>query len=143
MKFYILFVGSLLSVSVPSSGAGLSAHARPSALISIRAADDRASENTNDTGTFVLHRKLNTRTPLVVFYRIGGTATVNDLDYAELTGLVEFAAGQSTATVVVKPIDDSIAEPRETVTLRLIRPTTFSRDSSYRMIGRRSATITI
>lgn len=142
MKFYILLVGSLLSVSIPSSGAGFPAQAKLPALVGIRAADDRASENTNDTGTFVLQRKLNTRTPLVVFYRIGGTAA-NGVDYDELTGSVQFAAGQSSATVVVRPIDDSLFEQRERVTLRLLPPASSGRDAPYRIVGGASATIVI
>ncbi|TRU09096.1 MAG: hypothetical protein EWV58_22595, partial [Microcystis aeruginosa Ma_MB_F_20061100_S19] len=55
---------------------------------------------------------------LTVNYSISGTAT-NGSDYAALPTSIAFAAGLSTATVIVDPTADTIVESNETVTLTL------------------------
>jgi hypothetical protein len=140
MKGYIFCF--LVSVAISAHSASLPGIQRVPALVTVRASDARASENTNDTGQFVLHRSLNMHRPLLVSYRISGTAA-NGVDYEQLTGSVEFAPGQSMATVLVTPIDDFKMEPRETITLRLLPSQATGRDAAYRIRGAGSATVTI
>jgi hypothetical protein len=71
-------------------------------------------------GRFMLKRD-NTSQPLTVNYTVSGTTT-NNTDYEYLYGTVTFAAGQSTAEVVIRTIDDTIIEINETVILTLTQP---------------------
>ena len=70
---------------------------------------------------FKVTRSGSNNVPLQVFYEIGGTAS-NGLDYASLPGVVTIPAGERSAQIKVIPIDDTLAEPMETVVLRLIPP---------------------
>ncbi|NDC64889.1 MAG: hypothetical protein EBZ59_13135, partial [Planctomycetia bacterium] len=56
---------------------------------------------------------------LTVAYAVGGTATPG-ADYQSLAGKVTFAAGATTATVVIRPIDDAAYEPVETVVVTAV-----------------------
>jgi hypothetical protein len=70
----------------------------------------------------VLRSGVNLAGGIVVGYQVeaGSTATP-DVDYKLLgTGTLTFAAGQVTQTISVQTIDDTIAEPPETVIIRLI-----------------------
>jgi hypothetical protein len=88
-------------------------------VVTIVASDGTATENNPaDTGIFTVSRSGSTAGSLNVNYTIGGSAT-NGTDYQSLSGTVTIAAGQSTATITVTPIDDSIAEGNETVVLTL------------------------
>ncbi|WP_044034488.1 Calx-beta domain-containing protein, partial [Microcystis aeruginosa] len=66
-----------------------------------------------------------TTNPLTVNYSIGGTAT-NGTDYAALPSSIAFAAGLSTATVIVDPTADTTVEPNETVILTLASGTGYT-----------------
>jgi hypothetical protein len=74
-----------------------------------------------DTATFSVKRSGSTEALLRVYYHVGGTA-LNGTDYDKLPGVVEIPAGASSADVIVNPIDDSVAEPPETVVLTLMPP---------------------
>lgn len=87
-------------------------------VVSIAATDPTASETPGNTATFTLTRTGSTAASLVVSYALGGTA-VNGTDYQSLSGTATFAAGASTTTVRVTPIDDSAVEGTETVTFAL------------------------
>src|SRR6185312_4950595 len=88
-------------------------------VVTIVASDGTATENNPaDTGVFTVSRSGSTAGSLNVNYTIGGTA-VNGTDYQSLSATVTIAAGQSTATITVTPIDDSLAEGNETVVLTL------------------------
>lgn len=89
----------------------------PLPVVGVAATDATAGES-NNTGTFTFTRTGSLADPLTVEYVLGGTAT-NGVDYQTLPGTVTFAAGSATATVVVRPIDDTVVEPTETVTLGL------------------------
>jgi hypothetical protein len=71
-----------------------------------------------NTATFVIRRHGLTNDDLTVNYDIGGTAT-NGVDYVTLPGSVTVPAGRRTAQIVVRPIDDDLAEGVETVVLKL------------------------
>jgi predicted extracellular nuclease len=89
--------------------------------VSITATDANAAESstTVNTGTFTLTRTGDTTAALTVTYTIGGTAT-NGIDYNGLTGSVVIPAGQTSATIVITPVNDGITEGNETVTLNLV-----------------------
>lgn len=88
--------------------------------VSLRVEDGNAAEvstGTPNPGSFVVSRDGDTSTALVVNYGLTGTATSED--YTGLTGQVTIAAGQSTATLPVTVVDDTLEEPTETLTVTL------------------------
>ncbi|WP_044169973.1 FG-GAP-like repeat-containing protein, partial [Kamptonema formosum] len=66
---------------------------------------------------------------LTVNYTLGGTAT-EGADYDTLSGSVTFAAGETTATIVVTPILDNVVDPNETVTLTITDGTDYNLGAS-------------
>ncbi|MBD2663841.1 Calx-beta domain-containing protein [Richelia sinica] len=98
-------------------------------VITIAATDATAGETvtgqTTNPGRFTLTRIGNLASSQTINYTITGTAT-KGTDYTSLPGTVTFAAGASTATINVAPINDSISEPTETVTLNLATGTGYS-----------------
>src|SRR5207237_1095300 len=73
---------------------------------------------------------------LAVAYTVAGSAAPGT-EYAALSGTVALAAGQTSATVNVLPVDDPHIEPDETVLL------TLSAGSNYQIGDPASATVTI
>ncbi len=69
-------------------------------------------------GQFTVSRS-SSSDPLTVYYAVSGTATMGS-DYQPLAGFVLFAAGQSTATIQVVPIDDDLVEGNESVVVSLV-----------------------
>lgn len=72
-----------------------------------------------NTATFIVRRTGPTNDALRVFYRIGGTA-LNGVDYIAVPGSVTIQPGRRCAQVEIVPVDDALAEPIETVIVRLI-----------------------
>jgi ELWxxDGT repeat protein len=89
----------------------------------ITATDKSAAEikigETQNPGQFVLTRTGDLTASLEVTYLLSGTA-VNGVDYEKVPGKVTFAAGEATAIVDIKPIDDNIYEGNETVFLTIV-----------------------
>lgn len=54
--------------------------------------------------------------PYPVSYAIGGTAT-NGVDYATIPNAILIPAGQTTASILIQPLNDGIAEGNETIVL--------------------------
>lgn len=52
-------------------------------------------------------------------YAVAGTA-VPDVDYVNLSGVVAFAAGQTSATLLLRTLDDSVEEPSRAIRLSLL-----------------------
>jgi len=104
-------------------------------LITVTATDPTAAEPGADTGTFTVSRN-NTTGALTVYYSISGTATSGS-DFSALSGSVVIASGQSSATVTVTPINDSIAENSEAVTMTLLT------NPGYTVSMPNAATVTI
>jgi hypothetical protein len=103
----------------------------------MRATDSSASEvPSTDTGTVRITRAGSTSTVLTVFYTIGGTAT-NGSDYKRLPGRATIRAGASSSNIIIRPIDDTIPEPDETVIL------TLSPDANYTVGSPSTGTVTI
>lgn len=94
------------------------AGSNPFPVVSVVATDASSSEAGTNTATFTLSRTGSTGASLTVSYALGGSATMGG-DYENLSGTATFAAGSATTTVVVRPIDDTVIEPTETVTLAL------------------------
>jgi hypothetical protein len=104
-------------------------------VVTIYATDPIASEGTNlvvppgvgivanvtNTATFVVRRKGDTNADMPVFYSVSGTAS-NGVDYVTLPGVVTIPAGKYSAKIIVRPLDDSLPEPVETVILSLLAP---------------------
>ena len=74
--------------------------------------------------------------PLVINLTVSGTAT-NGVDYANIPATVTIAANQTTATVPVTVIDDTLFEGSETVIL------TIGASANYTVGAAASATVTI
>jgi hypothetical protein len=105
--------------------------------VTITAPDPSASEvPASDTGRFRITRMGCVDSPLSVFYMIKGTAT-NGVDYQMLRGRATIPSGKTSATITVRPIDDSIPESDETVRL------TLSPNPSYIVGSPNTATVTI
>ncbi len=96
-----------------------------------------ADETGPQAGSFTITRSGNTASAATLNYTVSGTAT--SADYAEkLSGTVAFAAGQTTATITITPVQDGIADGNETVTITLAPNAAYTLDPSAT-----SATITI
>src|SRR6266853_1847883 len=81
--------------------------------VTITAPDASASETGPDPGRFEIRRSGPTNYSLSVFYRVGGTAS-NGVDYEGIGSSVVIPEGSLTATIPVKPIDDTNVEGPET-----------------------------
>lgn len=103
--------------------------------VSIVATHASASES-GEQGTFTFTRTGDTTNPLTVIYQLSGGAT-NGTDYEQLLGSVIIAAGQTSATVNVKPIDDSGVEGSETVVATILA------DDAYTVASPQAATVAI
>jgi hypothetical protein len=104
--------------------------------LSITASDSSAAESGPNTGQFTLTRTGITTGAITVNLSIGGTA-VNGTDYTMIPSTVAFAAGQTSQTITVTPIDDSEYETTETVTVGIAAGT------GYRSAANATATVTI
>jgi hypothetical protein len=108
-----------------------------SPTLTISATDDTATELGPTTGMFTVSRSGGTASALTVNYTIGGTATPGS-DYFALAGSTVILTGQSSAQIVVTPIDDGVVgENDETVTV------TLTPDAAYTVGGQNSAGVTI
>ncbi|MEZ5387424.1 MAG: Calx-beta domain-containing protein [Prosthecobacter sp.] len=85
--------------------------------VTIAATDATANEN-GDTATFTITRTGATTEPLTVHYSSGGDA-LHGIDYQPLAGYVTIAAGQTSAEVLVIPIDDDLGEAAQSIVLQL------------------------
>jgi hypothetical protein len=129
-----LLIGSPI-VFINNAGASFTVIA-PLPTVTITAPDPNASEFPLDTGKFSIKRVGCTDSDLTVFYAISGTAT-NGVDYRRLSGHATILSGKTKAAITVKPIDDTISEPDETVIL------TLSPNANYIIGSPSTATVTI
>ncbi|MCI0458418.1 MAG: hypothetical protein L0Z62_15750, partial [Gemmataceae bacterium] len=104
--------------------------------VSITATQPYAFEADQQPGQFTVSRSGDTTSSLTVYYTISGTATPGS-DYTTLYGSVVLAPGESSMTVDVIPVDDTTAEPDETVEL------TLTSNPNYGLSQESSATVTI
>ena len=89
-------------------------------VLSVVASDSQAYEANvpSRTASFVVKRTGSSAESLTVPYELSGDAS-NGVDYVELPGVVTIAPNNSSATIVINPIPDGVAEPVETVSLTL------------------------
>ena len=104
-------------------------------VITVGAEAARGYEAEQQPAKFTFFRSGNYN-PLTVHFTVEGTAQVGE-DYAPLTGTVEFGVGQTSATVELRPENDGVFEPAETVTARV------TADAAYTLGTPHSATVTI
>jgi photosystem II stability/assembly factor-like uncharacterized protein len=104
--------------------------------VTVKATDATASEPGSNVGKFTFKRTLPTNVVLNVFYTVSGTATPGS-DYTALSGSITIAKGKFSKVVTVKPIDNQVHEPAETV-IATLRST-----NTYTVGSPNSATITI
>ena len=90
----------------------------PRPTVTITAVDAAAAEAGRDGGSFRVTRSGPVAASLTVAYVVGGTAA-NGADYERLLGMVVIPAGQASASIEVRPIDDAAVEPRESVIVRV------------------------
>jgi Ca2+-binding RTX toxin-like protein len=83
------------------------------------------TEDGSSNLVYTFTRTTPTTNALTVDYTIGGTAT-NGTDYATIPAAVTFAAGASTATVIIDPTADTTVEDDETVALTLTSGTSYT-----------------
>lgn len=93
----------------------------PFTVVRIAAVDAEAAEPGENTGKFVISRDGWLEGELTVNLGIGGTAS-NGVDYVALPDSVVIPAGQHAVELVVTPIDDTIPESTETVTVKILPP---------------------
>lgn len=89
---------------------------RPSVTLVVP--DPVASETGSDTARVLVMRSGSTALPLTVYYATAGTATAS-ADYESLPGSVTLPAGATSASLVVRPYADALAEGDEHVTISL------------------------
>jgi uncharacterized delta-60 repeat protein len=85
--------------------------------VDITTTDSSSAESPLDIGTFTVTREGRSG-ELQVFYTISGSANAG-ADYVALTGVATIAAGQSSTTITVTPVNDSEGEGNETVVVTL------------------------
>ncbi len=89
------------------------------AAVSIEVTDNAAAEPGTDIAAFTLTRTAPLCEPVTVNLDISGTAT-SGVDYINLPSSVTIAAGSASTVITVRPIDDTIIESGEHVTLRVL-----------------------
>jgi hypothetical protein len=87
-------------------------------------------------GAFTVTRTGSTASALNVNYTVGGTA-VAGTHFAALSGSAVIAAGSSTGTIVIAPVENSLADGDKTVVVAL------SSDASYIVGSPSIATVTV
>ncbi|MFN6106844.1 MAG: Calx-beta domain-containing protein, partial [Planctomycetaceae bacterium] len=135
-----LVASTAYTISSQNGSASLTVSDDDTPVVTIEAVDAAASEPTaegRDTGLVLIRRTGPTTSPLTVYYGVTGTAA-NGADFGRLNGQVVIPAGQTSATVMVNPIDDGRGEQHETVDLTLA-----SFNDAYSVGLQGSATVTI
>lgn len=87
--------------------------------VTVVAGDAEASENGDNSGTFVVTRSGSLSSALTVTVSFGGSAE-NGIDYSSLNTTVSFAPGIREVTLTVDPFADSFVEPSETVQIVIL-----------------------
>jgi VCBS repeat-containing protein len=103
-------------------------------VVTLSRPDGVCSEPGTDTGSFKISRTGSLSAALTVNYVMSGSAS-NGSDYQTLSGSVAIAAGASSATLMVTPINDLNIEGFESVTL------TLSASTAYQLGSAKSATV--
>ncbi len=105
-------------------------------VVKVVATEADAAEAGPTSGVFTLSRTGDTGEALEVKYALAGSATPGS-DFVPIPDRLIIPAGSDSLTVLVTPIDDTLAEFDETVSLTIIP------DSAYIVSGTDSAEVTI
>ena len=109
----------MTSVQKPRINLARAVEALPTnTTITVSATDNSATEAGLTPGTFTFNRAGDTVPALTLNYTVAGTATAGS-DYQALGTSVSFAAGATTATKTLTPLQDSLIEANETILLTL------------------------
>jgi hypothetical protein len=87
-------------------------------IVTVQATTPLASEPGNNPAVFTINRAGDTNSSLTVSFQLRGSAS-NGVDYAAVPDSVSFAAGQTSATIVITPVDEPSAKRYKTVILKL------------------------
>lgn len=99
-------------------------------VVQVVATDNSADENGADNGVFTVSRTGSTASSLVVAFNIGGSASYG-VDYLATGYNVTIPSGQSSATVAITGIDDSLVEGQESVVLAISSKSTYVMDQAF------------
>ena len=88
-------------------------------VIQIKAADAVAAEANRDPGFITVTRSGGNLAASLTVYLQAGTQTASASDYDAVSQSVVFAAGQTSVTLTVRPVDDAVIENTETVLMTL------------------------
>ncbi|MCF2147951.1 hypothetical protein IQ276_016260 [Desmonostoc muscorum LEGE 12446] len=110
--------------------------------ITLAVAPSSVTEDGSSNLVYTFTRSGNTTNTLTVNYGVAGTAAFNS-DYTQsgaasfttTTGTVTFAAGASTATLIINPTADTTIESNETVALTLNSGTGYTRGTTTAVTG--------
>jgi hypothetical protein len=87
--------------------------------ITLSASDATAAEGGANPGAFTFTRSGGTAAPLTVYFLVNGTAR-NGLDYSAIGNSIEIPADTASAVLAVTPLDDTVLEAAERVTLTVL-----------------------
>jgi len=87
--------------------------------VTITASDSVASETSGNSATVVFNRIGSVAANLVVNYALTGSAS-NGVDFTALSGSITIAAGRPNASLTVSPINDTLVEGDEIVTVQIL-----------------------
>ncbi|MEJ1222657.1 Calx-beta domain-containing protein [Sediminicola sp. 1XM1-17] len=151
-----LAAGSGYAVAAsPNNTATVTIEDNDNYIATISATDATASEAGPTTGTFTI--SLNTTnisgSPITVNYNVSGSAD-SGTDFNALSGSVTIPNGAQTSTVTLNPLDDSLVEGTESVTLTIVAGTGYTigassnstvniSDNDTASIAINSATVTV
>jgi arylsulfatase A len=96
-----------------------------SVVVDLGVIDNFASEAGSDLGKFKISRTGATTTALTVNYQMAGTAS-NGIDYQTLSGTATIPAGAAYVMIPVTPINDTLIEGEELVTMKLLAGSGYS-----------------
>ena len=108
----------------------------PPTVVTITASAPQALEAGLQAGALTVTRDGDLGAPLTVQYVVSGSASPGS-DYQTLPGTVSFAVGAATATIPVVPVDDTLLESNELVTV------TLTANAGYGVGAAASASVTI
>jgi len=92
-------------------------------IVGIDATDATAAEASQATGTFTVSRDAVWAGAMAITYEHDSSSTATVNDYTTLSEIVTIAAGSSSATITLTPVDDLQIESSETVVIKLSTPT--------------------
>jgi hypothetical protein len=90
-------------------------------VVTATASISTTAEGDSKPALFTIHRAGPNTDPVMVFYRVSGTAA-SGFDYLKLPGSVVIPAGADGVDIEVAALDDKILEQDETVVLTLLSP---------------------